>query len=74
MTSEHARARAWRESLGLTRKELASLTGFSEGSILDFEGGPTRRDGRPIDTASWQRYRLVCAAIAHGHRSFDWES
>jgi DNA-binding XRE family transcriptional regulator len=72
--SEHIKARQWRERLGLTRKQLANLTGYSYESILVFERGETptrtwstktaRYPRRNIDEFVWTRYRNCCAGVA----------
>ncbi|PWB94680.1 helix-turn-helix domain-containing protein [Methylosinus sporium] len=71
---EGERARLWRESLKLSRRELAEITGYSESAIQDFEAGFQRgRDERaPIGEREMLRYRLACAAIDAG-LNFRWE-
>jgi DNA-binding XRE family transcriptional regulator len=71
VTSEPARARAWRESMNLSRRELAELTGWSEQTIVRLEGG--RGPEQIPDEPLWTQYRLCCAALAAGIVSFDWE-
>ena len=70
--AEHQAAKQWRKRLGLTRSALADLTGFSAGSIATFEAG-RKTNGEPIDPASFQRYKLACAAIQAG-LAFDWQT
>lgn len=68
--AEHERARHWRETLGLTRAQLAELSGYSESAIKQMEWGKNSA-GDPVGDDAWQRYRLVCAAIMAG-LDFDW--
>lgn len=68
--TEHQRAKQWRLSIGLSRRALGELTGFSAGSIATFEAG-RQAGGRPIDAAAFRRYRMACAAIQAG-LAFDW--
>lgn len=83
--TEHAKARAWRERLGLTRKQLADLTGYSYESVLLFERGttpsrtwstnPKKMKPKAIDDFVWQRYRRCCQAVDHELRNrepFSW--
>lgn len=67
---EHERARQWREACGLTRGQLADLTGYSVRGIEQLESGKSTT-GTPIDPATMNRYRLVCAAVMAG-LDFDW--
>lgn len=67
---EHERARQWREACGLTRGQLADLTGFSVRAIALLESGKNNNGG-DIDPATMNRYRLICAAIMAG-LDFDW--
>lgn len=69
---EHTRARQWRENAGLSRQQLAKLTGFSVSAIQDYERG-TLSTGRPVDPAMMQRFRLACAAIAYRKAAFAWD-
>ncbi len=68
---ENVKARWWREARGLTRNDLAQLTGFSESSIRNFEAGYQNTPDRPITDEAWQRYRQACASVAVGV-SFSW--
>lgn len=68
--SEHERARQWRKRIGLTRRALSELTGFSLGSIQTFEAGK-QGNGDPIDPAAFHRYKMACASVQAG-LSFDW--
>lgn len=59
-------AQIWRKSKGLTREKLATLTGYSQTAIVDFEHGERRgKVGKyaVIDANAWLRYRLACAAL-----------
>lgn len=69
---ENDACRQWRENAGLTRAQLAKLSGWSISQIQDFERG-TKHDGRPLSDAAWQRYRLTCAAISRGLYRFAWD-
>jgi len=73
---EHIKARLWRERKNLTVRQLSEKIGFSVASIRRFEQGfhYGRVHGTrvPIDGYSWQRYRLVCAAVEHEADNFDW--
>lgn len=70
--TEHQAARQWRESAGLSRAQLAKLTGYSISAIQDYERG-TLSTGRPVDPAMMQRFRLACAAIAFRKAAFAWD-
>jgi hypothetical protein len=71
--TEHNQAKQWRERLGLTRKQLADMTGYSYESVLLFEKGkapsrtwstkPTRMKERPIDAYVWKRFKRCCQAV-----------
>lgn len=67
---EHLQARQWRETLGLSRQQLAALSGYSYRSIQQMELGQAA-SGDPVDPAAWQRYKLICAAIT-ARLDFDW--
>jgi transcriptional regulator with XRE-family HTH domain len=67
---EHESARQWRDAMGLSRIELAKRSGYSAGSIRDFEQG-RKSNGEPIDPNAWRRYKLTCAALTAGI-DFDW--
>lgn len=81
--TEHQKARAWRESRGLTQRQLADLTGYSEPAIWWFEKGLTppkrlaKSGSRDRSIAPWvmQRYRLACSGVDRLLRSgkpFEW--
>ena len=60
------KAKAWRESRGLSRPKLAALTGYSIKSVYNFEAG--RYTGKPgadalIPPRAWRAYALACADI-----------
>ena len=77
---EHAKARAWRESLGLSRRQLADLTGLSDQAIMWYEKGvqpPTKREGGGKATPwwIWQRYKRACHSVAvelQRGEKFEW--
>jgi transcriptional regulator with XRE-family HTH domain len=86
--TEHDKARAWRENLGLSKEQLARFTGYSREAIHLFERGstPTRTwstrkakyKAKPLDFAGpvWQRYRNVCAGVQaqiEAKRRFEWK-
>ena len=81
---EHEKAKAWRERLGLSRKQLADLTGYSYESVKWFENGraPPRswstsakrtpeRDlaDAPNGQYAWQRFKRCCQAVEHELRT-----
>ena len=68
---EPARARQWRERLGLSRAALGKRIGYSVEAIADFELGRHRSSKAQISERSWTTYRLACAAVAAGF-AFDW--
>ena len=84
MTTEHYKAKQWRERLDLSLAQLAELTGYSTITIRWFEKGvtPPRRRAksgndhdRTIADWVWQRYKRACQAIDHELRTgkgFDW--
>lgn len=65
--SEHMQARAWREGLGLTRHQLADLTGYSYEAISLFESGktPKRKNQKHLSMSAyvWHRYKRVCHSV-----------
>jgi len=71
MAPEHVRAKAWRESRGLTRAALGAMIGYSESAIVNFEAGRHRQTGQPINPMQMLRYKMACAAVASG-LTFDW--
>ena len=70
--NEHEKARAWRESAGYTRPQLANLTGYSIAAIQNYEVGYNRASKRPIASRDMRTYRLACAAVAHRLLAFNW--
>lgn len=66
---EAAKAKWWRKSRKLTRKELARATGYSIQMIGVFEQGYDR-NGRPLGPRAWKKYRLVCAGL--DNPAFTW--
>lgn len=71
-SDEPSRARRWRKAIGLSRRELAQLTGYSERAIAAYEAGEWQA-GKPVTPASWRTYRLACAALSLDLQ-FDWRS
>jgi transcriptional regulator with XRE-family HTH domain len=57
--TEPERARAWREALGLSRAQLAQLTGYSPEAVQAFERG-VQSNGSPAGTHAWRRYKAAC--------------
>jgi hypothetical protein len=78
-TSEHARAKAWRLARGLSVRDLADLTGYSQEAVYQMERGvlPVRKGQRrpqPIKEWAWLRYRNCCAGVDRqiNGKQFDW--
>ena len=71
MPDNHARARAWREAKGWSRTELSARLTLSVSTIQDMEAGH-HANGRAVDPANFNRYRLACAALEHGHQAWNW--
>jgi transcriptional regulator with XRE-family HTH domain len=69
--TEHEKARLWRQAMGLSRKRLSDLTGYSVSSISDIEAGMYRFTGRPVPPHVMKRYRTACGAVT-ADVSFDW--
>lgn len=67
---QHVKAQAWRTRLGLSRPQLAALTGYSHQHIAMMEKGITTSGTQPRPE-SWQRYRLTCATVELNLK-FDW--
>jgi transcriptional regulator with XRE-family HTH domain len=60
--TEHERARAWRDSMSLSPKQLSDLTGYSVPAIRLFESGRnTKKEAHNPD--AWRRYKLACLAV-----------
>ncbi len=73
-TAQGEQARSWRERLKLSVQDLADLTGYSIAAIYQFERG-INGAGAKHSEWSWQRYRLICSAVAHQMRTgkeFEW--
>ncbi len=72
----HESAKAWRLRLGMTRKQLSELSGYSESAIELFEQGARNiRRGEKHSPWSWQRYQMTCAAVNHQlktGKAFEW--
>lgn len=80
--SEFARARGWRESLGLDQAELGEQIGYSRMSVYWFEEGKTPPSAgepnkdRKIKPWVFHRYKLACAGFAAqlaSRKKFDWQ-
>lgn len=69
---QHEKARAWRQTMNLSRPALGKLIGYSVRSILNMEQGQTSLQ-QPVDVQAWTRYRMACAGLAAGQQAFDWE-
>jgi transcriptional regulator with XRE-family HTH domain len=61
--TEPAAARAWREAMGLSRVQLAELTGYSPQAIQAFERG-RQSNGEPSGDHAWRRYKAACLLAA----------
>jgi len=70
--TRHEKARAWREKLGYSQKDLERATGYSENSIYWFERGctPPKRNSKAGDPADreikewvFQRYMRACGDV-----------
>lgn len=84
--TEPEKAKAWRERLGLSVKQLAALSGYSVVTIHWMERGLTpprtrnhmagsNKGERNIAWYVWQRYKLVCGAVGQQVKSgkiFEW--
>jgi DNA-binding XRE family transcriptional regulator len=66
------RAEAWRERLGLTKEQLADLTGFTAITIYWFERGETppkrnakggHENDRRIKDWVWMRWQRACGDV-----------
>lgn len=78
---EHDRAKAWRLARGLSVKQLADLTGYSQEAVYQMERGvlpPQRgqRQAAPIKEWAWLRYRNCCAGVdrqlSRRGKQFNW--
>lgn len=64
---EGTRARSWREGImGMSRGQLAELTGYSINQIERYEA-------RGTDNPGFHTYKLACSAVA-ARISFDWRN
>ena len=59
---EGKRAKAWRESMGLTINELAGLIGYSGAAISLFEKG-FGSDGRAHPDKARRKFKMCCLAV-----------
>lgn len=62
MTAEQFKA--WRAAMGLSQQQAAEALGLSRLSIINYEAGRRREDGRPV--AIPKTVELACAALAAG--------
>lgn len=82
---EHEKAVKWRERMGLTKRELAKLSGYSYETINTYEKGVTpsrtwstkpgfNAPSRKADGTIWLRYRNVCAGVERAleGKAFKW--
>jgi len=60
--SESAKAKAWRNRMGLTMDQLADLTGYSREAIFLAERGLNSKR-QPHAAHAWRRYKLACLAV-----------
>lgn len=84
--SEPAKARKWRESLGLDQAQLGERIGYSEKSVYWMERGQTpprtyanrsagKDASRAIDAKVWLRYKMACAGLhaeIGANSKFEW--
>ena len=56
--------KAWRQSLTYTMAQAADALGISTGSVLVYERGVRREDGRPVTIP--KTVALACAALSAG--------
>lgn len=77
--TEFARARRWREQLGLDQQAFGEQIGYSRMSVYWFEEGKTPpvkgKTDRKIKPWVWHRYKLACAGLAAqiaSRKKFDW--
>lgn len=77
--TEHEKAKAWRNALGMTQPQLAARIGYSREAVFWFEAGktpPGRARNRAIKDWVWQRYKLACAGLdaeIKGETKFNWK-
>jgi DNA-binding XRE family transcriptional regulator len=80
--TEYDKARAWRESLHLSRRELAERLGLAAITVYWMEKGIRPRAGsqfpaKPVDPRTWRRYKLACAGLHQELMDggvFDWNA
>lgn len=56
--------KAWRKTLGFTQDQAATALGVSKATVVNYEAGIRREDGRPVVIP--KSIALACAAIAAG--------
>jgi transcriptional regulator with XRE-family HTH domain len=69
--TENEKAYLWRKAMGLSRKRLSDMTGYSISSIIDIEKGTYRQNGNPVPPSVLKRYRTACGAVT-ADVVFDW--
>jgi hypothetical protein len=70
--AQAAAAREWRKACGMTVHTLSIISGYSETQIRVYERG-YNNNGTKINDATWQRYRLACAAINAILGGWQWQ-
>ena len=74
MTTRHQKSKAWRVARGLSQKQLAELTGYTEITIYWFERGETpprtkahsagsNAGDRRIKEWVWRRWQRACGDV-----------
>ncbi|MET4636133.1 helix-turn-helix domain-containing protein [Kaistia defluvii] len=56
--------KSWRDEMGMTQSQAADALGVARGTILNYESGSRRDDGRPV--AIPKTVALACAALRAG--------
>lgn len=56
--------KAWRKSMGMTQTEAGDALGVSKGTIINYEAGKRRDDGRTVEIP--KTVALACTAVAKG--------
>ena len=55
--------KAWREAMGFNQSEAAAALGVSTGTVVNYEAGKRREDGRPVRIPL--SIALACSALFH---------
>ena len=64
LKSEFARAKAWREKLGMTPQQLGDALGYSIETIYLMERGAVPKGRtKPIQPWTWLRYKRACGDL-----------